>query len=134
MTSLSAPLTVSAQDLEDRTGYDPAFLGVDVPLPLLERDLAPFQRLDLAIQGFGPIEQESFLALQVGAQVGPASGQSQPWGVLGWAAHHARLVVPAVVALVTAGMLLLSRHSPLVVIVKIWGRRMGGRRRSSMTA
>ena len=73
-------------------------------------------------------------ALQVGAQVGPASGQSQPWGVLGWAAHHARLVVPAVVGLVTAGMLLLSRHSPLVVIVKIWARRMGGRRSSSMTA
>jgi endonuclease G, mitochondrial len=39
MTSLSAPLTVSARDLEDRTGYDPAFLGVDVPLPCLSTDV-----------------------------------------------------------------------------------------------
>jgi endonuclease G, mitochondrial len=35
MTDLSAPLSVSAQDLGDRTGYDAAFLGVDVPLPRL---------------------------------------------------------------------------------------------------
>ena len=39
MTSLSAPRRLSAQDLEDRTGYDPAFLGVDVPLPCLSSDV-----------------------------------------------------------------------------------------------
>lgn len=52
-------------------------------------------------------------ALQVGAQVGPASGQSTPWGVLGWAAHHARLALPAVLGLVTAFLVIFSRHSPL---------------------
>jgi endonuclease G, mitochondrial len=39
MTSPSAPTTLSAQDLDDRTGYDPGFLGVDVPLPGLSSDL-----------------------------------------------------------------------------------------------
>src|SRR3954451_9447719 len=39
MTDLSAPLSVSAQDLGDRTGYDAAFLGVDVPLPRLVSDV-----------------------------------------------------------------------------------------------
>ena len=57
-------------------------------------------------------------ALQVGAQVGPAAGESRAWGVLGWAAHYAKLGVPAVMGLVTAAYLLLSQHSPLVVIVK----------------
>ena len=32
------PTTPTAQDLEDRTGYDPAFLGPDVPLPGLTAD------------------------------------------------------------------------------------------------
>ena len=39
MTDLSAPLSVSAQDLGDRTGYDVSFLGVDVPLPRLVSDV-----------------------------------------------------------------------------------------------
>jgi endonuclease G len=39
MTDLSAPLSVSAQDLGDRTGYDARFLGVDVPLPRLVSDV-----------------------------------------------------------------------------------------------
>lgn len=52
-------------------------------------------------------------ALQVGAQIGPASGQSTPWGPLGWAAHHARLALPAVLGLLTAVLLVFSRHSPL---------------------
>lgn len=71
-------------------------------------------------------------ALQVGAQVGPAAGQSQPWGILGWAAHHARLALPAAIGLVTVGMLLLSKHSPVVVIVKNIFRWIRGRRRPSM--
>jgi endonuclease G len=37
MTDLSAP--ASAQDLDDRAGFDPAFLGVDVPLPALAADV-----------------------------------------------------------------------------------------------
>lgn len=71
-------------------------------------------------------------ALQVGAQVGPGSGQSQPWGVLGWAAHHARLVVPAAAGLWAVFLLLFSRHSPLVVVVRAgwrwWRGRRAGRR------
>jgi endonuclease G len=39
MTSPPAPAALSARDLEDRTGYDPAFLGVDVPLPGLTSDV-----------------------------------------------------------------------------------------------
>lgn len=68
-------------------------------------------------------------ALQVGAQVGPVAGQSQPWGILGWAAHHARLALPAAFGVVTAGYLLVSKHSPLVVIVKSIVRWIRGRRR-----
>lgn len=37
MTDLSA--AASAQDLDDRAGFDPTFLGVDVPLPALASDL-----------------------------------------------------------------------------------------------
>ncbi len=66
--------------------------------------------------------------LLVGAQVGPEAGQSRPWGPLAWAAHHARLALPAAIGLVTAGYLLLSRHSPIVVIVKTLLRRIRGRR------
>jgi endonuclease G len=40
MTDLSAPPTgATARELESRTGYDPAFLGVDVPMPALASDL-----------------------------------------------------------------------------------------------
>ena len=39
MTDLSAPLSVSVQDLDDRTGFDPSFLGIDVPLPALAADM-----------------------------------------------------------------------------------------------
>ena len=39
MTSPAVPTFPSARDLEDRTGYDPAFLGVDVPLPGLTSDV-----------------------------------------------------------------------------------------------
>lgn len=70
-------------------------------------------------------------ALQVGAQVGPASGQSQPWGVLGWAAHHARLAVPALVGAWTLFLLLFSKHSPLVVLAKAARRSWQGRRGGS---
>ncbi len=68
-------------------------------------------------------------ALLVGAQVGPAAGQSAPWGILGWAAHHAKLALPAAIGLVTVGMLLLSKHSPIVVIAKGLFRWIRGRRR-----
>jgi endonuclease G len=37
MTDVSAP--ASALDLEDRAGFDPSFLGVDVPLPALASDV-----------------------------------------------------------------------------------------------
>ena len=69
-------------------------------------------------------------ALQVGVQVGPASGQSTQWGVLGWAAHHARLALPALVALLTAVLLLFSNHSPLVVAGRALTRRFRGARRA----
>lgn len=65
-------------------------------------------------------------ALQTGTQVGPAAGQSRPWGVLGWAAHYGRVAVPALVGLVTAVLLVASRHSPLVVgwkAASAWLRR-----------
>ena len=61
--------------------------------------------------------------VQVGVKVGPASGQSEPWGVLGWAAHYALYVVPAAVGLVTVFLLLSSRNSPLVVFVRWLLRR-----------
>ena len=71
-------------------------------------------------------------ALEVGARVGPAAGQSQPWGLLGWAAHHSRLVVPALVGAWTLFLLLFSRQSPLVVIARgawrWWRRRPRGGR------
>lgn len=63
-------------------------------------------------------------ALQVGAKIGPASGQYAAWGVLGWAAHYARMALPAI-ALAFAGVLVVfSRHSPLVVMVKALVRRV----------
>src|SRR5688500_5503116 len=40
MTDTSALMpTLTAQDLDDRTGYDPSFLGVDVPMPGLASDV-----------------------------------------------------------------------------------------------
>ena len=51
--------------------------------------------------------------VMVGRQVGPASGQWTPWGPLAWAAHYARLVVPALAGVVFAALLLFSRQSPL---------------------
>ena len=33
MTEMSVMPTLTAQDLDDRTGYDPSFLGVEVPMP-----------------------------------------------------------------------------------------------------
>ena len=66
-------------------------------------------------------------ALQVGAKIGPASGQYAAWGILGWAAHYSRMALPAI-ALAFAGVLVLfSRHSPLVVIVKALARRVRAR-------
>ena len=32
----------------------------------------------------------------MGMKVGPASGQSTPWGILGWGAYYARVALPAV--------------------------------------
>ncbi len=63
-------------------------------------------------------------ALQVGAKIGPASGQYAAWGIFGWAAHYSRMALPAV-ALVAAGLLVLfSRHSPLRVAVTAVLRRV----------
>ena len=40
MTDLATPFAgASAQELESRTGYDPAFLGIDVPMPELPAEL-----------------------------------------------------------------------------------------------
>lgn len=61
--------------------------------------------------------------VQVGRQVGPASGQFTPWGPAAWAAYYARLAVPAVVALIAAALLLLSRQSPLRVLLSAWNSR-----------
>lgn len=66
-------------------------------------------------------------ALQVGGKVGPASGQFAPWGVLGWGAHYSRLALPALAALFAGVLVLFSRHSPLVVIVKALARAIRGR-------
>ncbi len=42
MTELSTPLEgPSAEELERRTGYEPAFVGADVPMPLLAADGTP---------------------------------------------------------------------------------------------
>lgn len=66
--------------------------------------------------------------LQAGAQVGPSSGQSTPWGPLAWAAYYARLGLPAVVGLITAALVLVSKNSPLVVAVKALRDRRRPRR------
>ena len=40
MTDLSAAMIdVTAQELEARPGFDPAFLGIDVPMPVLSPEL-----------------------------------------------------------------------------------------------
>ncbi|MFT3876279.1 MAG: hypothetical protein QM708_07660 [Propioniciclava sp.] len=57
-------------------------------------------------------------ALQVGGKVGPASGQYAPWGPFGWAAHYSRMALPVLAAAFAGILVLFSRHSPLVVIVK----------------
>lgn len=69
--------------------------------------------------------------LQVGARVGPMAGVSEPWGPLAWIAYHAHKVLPIFFGLLTAFLLLFSRQSPLVVIVKAlarWGRGRRARR------
>lgn len=58
--------------------------------------------------------------LQVGVRVGPASGQSAPWGVVAWVAYYARLWLPGLVGLVTLVLLFWSPNSPLVVLVRRW--------------
>lgn len=65
--------------------------------------------------------------VQVGRLVGPASGQWTPWGPPAWAAYYARLVVPAVAAAVFAGLLLLSRQSPLRAWAAAWRRAQRAR-------
>ena len=60
--------------------------------------------------------------LQVGVRVGPASGQSASWDVLGWVAYYARLWIPGLVGLVAAALLFLSADSPLVVAAGRWRR------------
>lgn len=60
--------------------------------------------------------------LQVGVRVGPASGQSAPWDLLGWAAFTARLWLPGLVGLVTLALVFLSANSPLVVLSQRWRR------------
>ncbi|MFV0407902.1 MAG: hypothetical protein ACK5LN_13960 [Propioniciclava sp.] len=67
--------------------------------------------------------------LQVGQQVGPAAGQSTPWGILGWAAYYLRPGLPALIGLVTAILLLVSKNSPLVVGYR-WLRLRRRRRRA----
>ena len=49
----------------------------------------------------------------VGKKVGPASGQSTPWTIVGYLAYYARLALPALVALITAAVWLFGRRSPL---------------------
>lgn len=68
--------------------------------------------------------------LVVGLKVGPASGQSAPWGILGWAAYYARMALPALVGLAAAVLVLFSRHSPLVFVVA-WLIRMWRNRRAT---
>ncbi len=59
--------------------------------------------------------------VQVGVKVGPRSGESAPWSMVGWVAYHARLWLPGMVAFVTAVAVFYSRQSPLVVWIR--GRR-----------
>lgn len=61
----------------------------------------------------------------VGEKVGPASGQSTPWGALAYIAYYARLLLPALVTLVTAVLMLFSRQSPLRAF-------LAGRRRARL--
>jgi hypothetical protein len=49
----------------------------------------------------------------IGKKVGPASGQSTPWTLVGYVAYYARLALPAVVAAITALVWLVGRRSPL---------------------
>jgi hypothetical protein len=42
-------------------------IGLQRGLPLIEAGLATLERLHLAVQALGPIEEEAFLALEVGA-------------------------------------------------------------------
>ena len=70
----------------------------------------------------------------VGMKVGPASGQSTPWGVLGWGAYYARLAVPAVVGLAALVLVVFSRHSPLVFVVKWLAGWWRNRRRTPRRA
>lgn len=60
--------------------------------------------------------------VQVGVQVGPASGQATPWTVVGWAAYYARLWLPGAIGLVTLVLLFFSKNSPLVVFVQRFRR------------
>ncbi len=69
----------------------------------------------------------------VGQQVGPRHGESTPWGPLGWVAYYARLWLPALVALVTAVLVLFGRQSPwraFLRVVRGLGRRRRGLRLS----
>lgn len=60
--------------------------------------------------------------LMLGMKVGPKTGESAPWGILGWGAYHARLALPALLGVVAAVLVVFSRHSPLVFLVKwLWG-------------
>lgn len=66
--------------------------------------------------------------LQVGEKVGPATGQSTPWGLLGWAAYYARPGLPAVIGLITAVLVFASKNSPLVVVWRALRERRRRRR------
>jgi endonuclease G len=46
MTEVVEPFTARVRDLEGRSGYDPGFLGVDVPLPGIAEGELPTVRLD----------------------------------------------------------------------------------------
>lgn len=60
--------------------------------------------------------------LLLGMKVGPRTGEFAPWGVLGWCAYYARLVLPALLGVSAAVLVVFSRHSPLVFLVKwMWG-------------
>lgn len=61
--------------------------------------------------------------VQEGRRVGPRSGQSTPWDPFVWAAYYARLWLPALVTLVTAALVLFSKNSPLVALLRAWRRR-----------
>lgn len=66
----------------------------------------------------------------VGVQVGPAHGQVTRWGLPAWVAYYARLWLPALMALLTAALVLVGRNSPWVALLHALRRRRGRKLRA----